>query len=335
LKIGGHDLDKDVLIVAEIGNNHEGSIGLAEEMVGLAARAGADVVKFQTIVPDRLVSPMQIERLQQLERFSLSYDEFEKLSKIAAREGVQFMSTPFDIESAHFLAPFVPAFKIASGDNSFYPLIDAVARMGKPILLSTGLADLNQLKKTVASVEQSWQSEGIQQEIALLHCVVEYPTPPEHAALSRLSALASLSRTIGYSDHTRGIDAAPLAVALGARIIEKHFTIANDYSAYRDHQLSADPEAFTRLVETVRQAERMLLRDEGALRDTEKEVAAQVRRSIAARCDLEKGHLLAWIDLTWVRPADGLPPGSEDQLVGCHLIRALSKGESILPEDVE
>lgn len=146
MKIGRFDLDKDILIVAEIGNNHEGCYSLAEEMIGKAAEAGADAVKFQTIVPEKLVSTSQQDRIEQLRRFQLSYEEFERLSKVAEQENIIFLSTPFDIESARFLESLVPAYKIGSGDNDFFPMIDVIALTGKPIIISAGLTDLQEIK---------------------------------------------------------------------------------------------------------------------------------------------------------------------------------------------
>ena len=138
-----------VLIIAEIGNNHEGSYTLAEEMIGLAADAGADAVKFQTFQTEYYVSADDVERYKRLKSFELSYNEFEKLSRVARGAGILFISTPFDIESALFLDSIVDALKIASGDNNFYPLIEIVAETGKPIIMSTGLADIQQIIKSL------------------------------------------------------------------------------------------------------------------------------------------------------------------------------------------
>lgn len=146
--IGTHDTGHKVLIVAEIGNNHEGSVALAEAMIERAAEAGADAVKFQTIVPERLVSAIQVDRICQLRRFQLSHEDFRRLSRVAQACRVMFLSTPFDVDSVRFLSDLVPAFKIASGDNTFTPLLEAVARTGKPILLSAGLADCDELQQS-------------------------------------------------------------------------------------------------------------------------------------------------------------------------------------------
>lgn len=335
MKISNWDLAQDILVVAEIGNNHEGSYALAEEMVGLAARAGAGAVKFQTIVPDRLVSPSQKDRIRQLERFRLRYDEFEKLSEVAERENVLFLSTPFDIESARFLNNLVPAFKISSGDNLFFPLIDVVARTGKPIILSSGLTDMKQITKTKDFIQNIWRECRINQELAVLHCVVSYPTPPREANLLAIRQLRDqLGVTVGYSDHTLGIEAAILSVALGARIIEKHFTLDKNYSDFHDHQLSADPGELTLLVKRVRESVELLGDGEKRVQDSEKEVVDRVRRSIVASRDLGQGTVLQREDLTWLRPGGGLAPGREEEIVGKKLTRSIPAGEYILPKDL-
>jgi len=335
MKIGNWDLNQNILIVAEIGNNHEGSYALAEEMIGLAAKAGAGAVKFQTIIPERLVSPSQKDRILQLQKFRLRYDEFEKLSKVAERENVLFLSTPFDIESAQFLEPLVPAFKISSGDNNFFPLIDVVARTGKPIILSSGLMDMKQITKARDFIQNIWREQGIKQEMAVLHCVASYPAPPQEANLLAIRQLRDrLGVTVGYSDHTLGIEAAVLSVALGARIIEKHFTLDKNYSEFRDHQLSADPQELTLLVRRVREAVELLGDGKKRLQNSEQESLDKMRRSIVASRDLNQGTILQWEDLTWLRPSGGLAPGHEEEIVGRMLTRFIPTGEYILLEDL-
>lgn len=335
MNIGGIDTDRRVLVIAEIGNNHEGSYALAEELIGLAARAGADAVKFQTIVPERLVSPLQTERILQLRRFQLTPEQFEKLAEVARQVGVLFLSTPFDIDSVAFLAPLVPAFKIASGDNNFFPLLEVVGQTGKPVLVSSGLAGPEGIVATRDFLRGLWSREGIVEPgLAVLHCVTSYPTPPEEANLLAIRDLQSLGVTVGYSDHTLGIEAAVLAVALGARVIEKHFTIDKSHSEFRDHQLSADPADLARLVERVREAE-VLLGDGGrGTRVCEEPALTGARRSIVARRDLSQGRVLAWEDLDWLRPGDGLPPGQEEEILGRPLARDVARGEMIRAEDV-
>ncbi|MCF7993670.1 MAG: N-acetylneuraminate synthase family protein [Chromatiaceae bacterium] len=335
--IGPFDTSKKVLIVAEIGNNHEGDFTLARRMITLAAQAGADAVKFQTIVPERLVSSANTARLRKLQSFQLSQHQFRELAAHCKEEGVLFLSTPFDLESARFLNSLQPAFKIASGDNTFYPLIDAIAQFGKPLIISTGLCDLTQIQEIENRISAIWQTLGISPGLALLHCVSSYPTPMEQANLGAIQRLKSTfpRAEIGYSDHTLGIEAATSAVAAGARIIEKHFTLDKQHSEFRDHQLAADPDEMHRLVESVRQISAMLGQGEKIAQPCERDMQTEVRRSIAAATDLPAGTRLTVEHLIWVRPGTGLPPGNEDQLLGRKTRRPLSQGELIALSDLE
>lgn len=334
MRIGDFDVASRVLIVAEIGNNHEGDPALAEDMIRAAANAGANAVKFQTIVPEELVSADQTERLAQLRRFSLSRENFVRLAEAAQKAGVMFMSTAFDLDSLDFLDSLVPAHKIASGDNTFHPLLARAAATGKPILLSTGLADRETVLAARRTIESVWQTQGRAGELALLHCVTCYPTPPGDANLAAISGLKALCPTVGYSDHTLGVEAAVLAVAAGARIIEKHFTLDKGRTTFRDHQLSADPDELALLVRRVREAETFM--GDGENRPAcESPAAVAVRRSVAAKADLAPGTVLAPGHLRWVRPGSGVAPGREDLLLGRRLVRGVSAGELILASDVE
>ena len=161
MRIGEFDTAEKVFVIAEIGNNHEGSISAAEEMIGRAAEAGVDAVKFQSIDPKQLVSSYETQRLAQLARFQLSEDEYFGLADTAKREGVVFLSTPFYLKAIDFLNPLVPAFKIASGDNDFISLLRVVAGTQKPILLSTGMSDLVGIAKAIDTIEGFWMEIGL------------------------------------------------------------------------------------------------------------------------------------------------------------------------------
>jgi N,N'-diacetyllegionaminate synthase len=335
MKIEHHNLNEKVFLIAEIGNNHEGSYSLAEEMVGLAAQAGADAVKFQTIDPEKLIAKTERQRLQTLKRFVLSYAQYEKLASVAKREGVLFLSTPFDREGARFLEPLVPAFKIASGDNNYFALIEEVARFSKPLLLSTGMATLSEIIQTVSFIRKVREEGKVPNDLALLHCVSSYPTQESAANLLAIKYLREkFQLPIGYSDHTKGTQAAILAVAVGARIIEKHFTISHNYSDFRDHSLSADPKEFHEMVQRIREAEVLLGTGE---REVASEIPSEMvksRRSIVAARTLEKGAILRKEDLNWLRPGTGLPPGAENLIIGRRALRHIEQGERILSQDV-
>ncbi len=323
-----------VLVVAEIGNNHEGDVALAEDLIGRAADAGADAVKFQTFRTEHYVSPRDAERFARLKGFELTGEQFARLAEKARAAGLLFVSTPFDLDSARLLGRIADAIKIASGDNTFYPLIEEVAATRKPLMVSTGLAGLDEIRFAARLIQRVWRDAGVDQELAVLHCVSAYPTPPEEA---NLGAVAALSRAlpevvIGYSDHTIGTDAAVLAVAAGARVIEKHFTIDTQYSDFRDHQLSADPATFKTMVARIRETESLM--GDGVIGTAPCEAPAEtaLRRSIAAARDLPAGHVVVPDDITWVRPGGGFAPGQERRVLGRRLRAAVARGDQVGPE---
>ena len=336
MKVGSHDIDNNVFIIAEIGNNHEGSFDLCEKMIHSAADAGAHAVKLQTIRAERLVGYADQARLERLKSFELEYVEFAKLSKVARDRGLMFISTPFDLESVEALNSMVDAYKISSGDNNFYPLIESVARTGKPIIMSTGLGDTGVIKKSKELIYDIWNKIGVEQELALLHCVSSYPVEADQANLRAIKSLKlDFDCTVGYSDHTIGIGAALAAVALGARIIEKHFTIDKNYSDFRDHQLSADPHDFIELVSKIKTVSDMLGDGKIVPQKSEQENIFKIRRSIVASRDLKNGDTITWDDIMWVRPSGGLPPGEEDRIMGKSLNSSLSKGDLILESHIK
>ena len=336
MHIGRFNLDEKVLVVAEIGNNHEGDFEVAKAMVQRAAECGVDAVKFQTFRTEHYVGKSDLARFNRLKQFELSPSQFKLLSQTAHQLGLLFISTPFDLGSAEILEGIVDCYKIASGDNNFYPLLGRVAQTGKPIMVSTGASDFPQVARTVAFVKQRWSEQNINGELALLHCVSNYPVPPEQANLRAIQFLKEhFDGPVGYSDHTIGVEAALLAVALGARIIEKHFTLDKGFSDFRDHQLSADPAEMQDIVQKIRLVPRMLGQSEKTIQPCETALVAMIRRSIVAARDLPQGHRLIFSDLTWLRPAGGLPPGEERVLVGKNLKHPVALGDRILPADVE
>lgn len=335
MKMGSVDLSCEVLVIAEIGNNHEGDFGRAAEMIHAAATAGAQAVKFQTIVPERLVAADQTARIAQLNRFAFSREQFAELASIAHSAGVMFLSTPFAAEVVPWLDELVPAFKIASGDNDFNALLKAVAATGKPILLSTGMAGMTEIKTACEVIEAVAPTDRPRSMIALLHCVSAYPTPPDQANLRAIVTLArETGKVVGYSDHTLGIAAAVLSIALGARIVEKHFTLSKTQSDFRDHALSADPSDFAAMVQQIRLAQQLLGSGEKKPGTAEAATAAAARRSIVARNALPAGHVLTEADLDWLRPGGGLQPGQEFLLIGRQLARPVATGERLMTDMV-
>ncbi len=329
MHFGPFDTADKVVIVAEIGNNHEGNVATAERMVVEAARTGVDAVKFQTFIPERLNGPDDTARIERLRKFQLGTGALRRLADIAKANRVLFFSTPFDLESVRVLDAIAPVFKIASSDSNFYPLLAAVADTGKPIALSAGLSTLEEMTKARDIIQGRWAKAGVSPALALLHCVSAYPAPLEEANLRAIQTLATLGCVVGYSDHVLGIEASVLAVALGARIIEKHFTLDKNFSDYRDHQLSADPAEMTKLVGAIRRAERMLGNGIKDLQPSEQGNLKALRRSIVGARDLPAGTLLTMSDITWVRPGGGLAPGDEGQILGRRLRANVAAGKPL------
>ncbi len=335
MKIGQFDSAESPLVIAEIGNNHEGDVKVAEEMVRQAASAGAHAVKFQTFRTELFVHPKNEERFAKMKQFELSQDEFRGLHDLTRSLDLAFVSTPLDLESAQFLAPLVDAFKVASGDNNFYPLLTEIASSDKPVIVSSGVSDLKQIRQSKNFVTSQWSLGGVEQEIAVLHCVSNYPTLPVDANLAAIQTLADeLDCEVGYSDHTLGLQACAMAVALGSTIIEKHFTLDKNYSDFRDHQMSADPDELRQLVEQTRTAAEMMGNAEKQVLDAESDMLPLIRRSIVAARDLPQGRRLTEEDFMWIRPADGLQPGLEQQLIGQTLVEAVPYGDPIRLSDV-
>jgi len=336
MKIGSFDTARAVLVVAEIGNNHEGNFELAAEMIRQAARCGAGAVKFQTVRAGQLVRRSETARFERLTRFELSERQFAALSELAHESGLLFLSTPLSLQAVDFLVPLLDAYKVASGDNDFFPLIERIARTAKPVIVSTGVSDVSKIDATVRFIRGQWESQSISGELGLLHCVSSYPTLPEQANLRSVPFLAErFGCTVGYSDHTLGTEAAVLAVAARARIIEKHFTLDKQQSDFRDHQLSADPAEMAELVRRIRETESLLGSWGKLVQPCEAASQTAIRRSIAAARDLKAGTVIAAGDLKWIRPGTGLRPGSEDRLIGAMLKRDLREDEPITLADVD
>lgn len=326
MKITNFDTDRRVLVIAEIGNNHEGDINRAEEMIREAGECGVDAVKFQIFQTEYFVRPCDRERFDRLKSYELTPRQFGKLAKQAREAGLLFIATPLDLPSVEWLAEYVDAFKIASGDITFYPLIERVAATGKPLILSTGASSIDEVSRAVRCVREARGSDA--SDLALLHCVSAYPAPNEQLNLLAIPQLRErFGVPVGYSDHSLGVEACTAAVAIGARIIEKHFTLDKNLSTFRDHQLSADPEDMRLLVARVREMEQMFGSGDKQAQDCEESMVNAIRRSVGVVKDCPSGHVLTEGDLVWLRPGTGIPPGREQDLVGRALKQNYAAGD--------
>lgn len=318
MKIGTFDLAERPFLIAEIGNNHEGNPDLALKLVDAAVEAGADAVKVQLINPLRLVNRSEQQRIAQLSRFRLEREVFLEMARRVRTRGALFMASAFDCETLREWVGDLDAIKIASGDLDFDPMLQVAANSGKSVVLSTGMSTLPEIERAVGVFSTALPA-GIAAEdrLAVLHCVSLYPTPLQQANLSAIADLKTrLGVTIGYSDHTLGVTAATMALGLGARVIEKHFTLDKAYSEFRDHALSAEPAEFAVLAQAVRSYAGIVGRGftDGELADAGTRAVA--RRGIVAAREIAAGAVITADDLDYVRPAVGFPPSAAAQVIG-------------------
>ncbi len=323
--------DNRVLIIAEIGNNHEGSFQNAIKLIDKASEAKVDAVKFQTFDTNLYISESNKERFEKLKGFELSKEEFEKLSLYSKEKGLKFISTPFDVPSALFLSQIVDYIKIASGDNNFYALINKVLSFNKPTLISTGLINSFQIKELLDFIKKTDFNMDL---LTMLHCVSDYPVENNSANLNSIRFLLdNFHISVGYSDHTQGIEACIASVSLGARVLEKHFTLDKNFSDFRDHQISADPKEMANLVRSVRIVEDQIGQFEKEIQKSELKNINTMRRSIYAAKNIKKGSTLSEDDIKIVRPFMYLEPNRLNDVLGKTLIKDLKKDEAIKTDD--
>ena len=326
-------------IIGEIGVNHNGDVNLARQLIDAGAAAGLDAVKFQSFKTERLLvrgtskTGYQLEttgvrgdQYAMLEPLELTAAEMDELRGYTEDRGLAFLSTPYDPGSARELEEIgVRAFKISSADIVDAFLLNAVAETGMPVILSTGMSELDDIKKAMAVLER-----GGSRDIVLLHCVSMYPTPRAQLNLRFINALyEAFGCPVGFSDHTKGIEAAPLAVAAGACVIEKHFTLDREMEG-PDHRSSLDPKEMALLVEGVRSAEGMLGESRKCLYPAELENAELMRKSLVFSMDLPEGTRIKYEHFTAKRPADGIPPMEYEEFLGRVLNRDVVMDEQVV-----
>lgn len=313
LAIGGHRVGPGapVLIIAEAGVNHDGRLEQALQLVDAAADAGADAVKFQTFDVDRLVA-RQVPQYETLRRLELSASDHRVLQSACHRRGLLFLSSSFDEQSADLLEALgVEAFKIPSGELTNLSLLTHVASKGKPVILSTGMATLEEVRTAVAALEASGN-----RQLVLLHCVSRYPAEPGDANLRAMQTLTEeFALPVGYSDHTLGISIAVAAAALGACIIEKHLTVDAELPG-PDHRASLVPQEFSSMVRSIRAVEAALGHGRKEPAASEADTAAIARKSVVAARQIPAGAIVTDEALAIKRPGTGLPPAMKRRLVG-------------------
>ena len=329
-----------VFVIAEAGINHNGSIELAKKLIDVAVEAGADAVKFQTFRAESIISKfapkanyqkettdLKESQLDMVKKLELSYDDFEKLYNYCKEKGIIFMSTPFDIESARFLKDLgLEILKIPSGEITNYLLLREIGSYGMEVILSTGMADLGEIEDALDVLIEAGTPR---EKITILHCNTEYPTPYKDVNLKAMLTIKEAFKVkVGYSDHTLGIEIPIAAIALGAEVIEKHFTLDKKLPG-PDHQASLEPEELKKMIEAIRNVEKALGTGIKKPSDSERKNLPIVRKSIVAKRNIKKGEMFSEENLTVKRPGTGISPMRWNEIIGKRASRDFEKDEVI------
>lgn len=335
MELFGKILPDELAVVAEIGLNHEGSYDKAKELVRLAAAAGADAVKLQSFTPERYAARAQTERLDRLRRFGLDASAHAALAEEARSCGISFFSSALSEDWAEPLGRIASAIKIASGDLTFEPVVRAATATGRPIVISTGAGDVEEIDRTVSWVRDEADRHQIPSRLVLLHCVSAYPAPPDECNLLSIPYMAArYDLPIGYSHHALEQEPCLAAVALGACVIEVHFTDRKEGREFRDHELSLEPGELERLVGRLHLVHRSRGHWGKGVQPAEREGRSAMRKGIVAARDIPAGTEIMPSDLMFARPATGFDASRFEELLGRRLNRRLKYGESVNPGDL-
>ena len=325
-----------VVIIAEAGVNHNGSYELAIKLIDAAKEAGADIVKFQTFVPELLMSKKAEKadyqkattgegesQLEMIKKLSLGYDEFKLLKAYCEKVGIEFLSTPFDLPSIDFLEQLgIRFYKVPSGEITNLPYLKKIGGLGKKVIISTGMATMQEIKEALDVLEKAGTPAL---GVTVLHCNTEYPTPFRDVNLKAMLTIKNeLGVEVGYSDHTKGIEVPIAAVALGARVIEKHFTLDRSMEG-PDHKASLEPSELKAMVSAIRNIEISIGTGFKEPSPSEVKNISIARKSIHLAHKLKAGHMLTASDLVMKRPGDGISPMKMEEVIGKKITQDLEE----------
>ena len=328
------------MVISEAGVNHNGDLGLAKKLIEVAAKSGADYVKFQTFNAERLVTKKARKARYQMRNSNSGESQFEMLKSLELSEtmhrelieesgvqGIGFISTAFDIESANMLLLLgQDIFKIPSGEITNLPYLRHIGSFGKKIILSTGMSNLQEVSDALKILEVSGTPKS---QITVLHCASAYPAPVSEVNLLAMQTMKeNLDVAVGYSDHTLGIEVSIAAVALGATVIEKHFTLDRNLPG-PDHVASLEPDELKSMVSQIRNIEMALGVGVKRAMPSELENLSLVRRSIVANCSIRKGEIFSELNLAAKRPGTGISPMHWDRIIGSQATRDFHVDELI------
>jgi len=316
---------RKVFIIAEAGVNHNGSLEMAKEMIDIAAESGADAIKFQTFISENCITEgaakpqyqkettdIHQSQLEMVKKLELSFDDFIELKKYCEKKDIMFLSTAFDVESVEFLNNIgLDIFKIPSGEITNVPLLRTIGKLKKKVIMSTGMCTIEEVTTAINILKQ----QGTE-DIILLHCNTQYPTPMEDVNLNAMQTLKNeFHYAVGYSDHSLGIEVPIAAVALGACVIEKHFTLDKKMEG-PDHKASVDPNELVQMVKGIRNIEKAMGTAEKKVTSSEVENVQLMRKSIVALTEIKKGEVYTEKNITVKRPGTGISAIEWDSVLG-------------------
>jgi len=346
-------MTKNVLIIAEAGVNHNGDMEIAKKLIDVAANAKVDFIKFQSFTAETLVTddaekaPYQqkntgnnASQFEMLKKLELSKNDHEELIRYCQSKNIEFLSTPFAEANADYLENIVPFFKIPSGEITNIPFLEHIARKKKPIVISTGMSNMEEVLEAIKHIKDIWLEvsfdgnkmyplkNSLIPALTILHCTTAYPTPFAHVNLKAMNYIAKVTELpIGYSDHTSGIEVSIAAVALGATIIEKHFTLDRKMEG-PDHAASLEPDELINLVQSIRNISEALGIEKKELTSIEKENLKAARKSIYYKQNFPSGHILSLGDIVIKRPGLGLHPKYYKKIINKKLIHNVNRNQS-------
>jgi N-acetylneuraminate synthase/N,N'-diacetyllegionaminate synthase len=339
---------RHTIIIAEAGINHNGDINMANKMIEAASAAGADYVKFQTYKTEKLVSKnaflaeyqknnlnthKNTSQYDILKKYEFDLEAHIELMKVCHKKGIKFLSTAFDLESIDLLSELnIPIFKIPSGEITNLPYLEKIALTKKPVLISTGMSNLEEIRTAM----KVFLSHGYKKkDITVLHCNTQYPTPMKDVNLKAMLTISDeFGISVGYSDHTLGIEVPIAAVALGASVIEKHFTLDRNLSG-PDHKASLEPHELKKMIESIRNIEKALGSGEKKTTDSEMGNKIIARKSIHILKHKIPGEVLALEDIIMLRPGDGISPMDYKKTIGRKILNELFPGQKLQWTDIQ
>ena len=311
------------IVIAEAGVNHNGNINLAKKLIDIASKAGADYVKFQTFDVDQLILKntktasyqkrnlkYDISQYQMLKKYQLTDRNHKELIKYSKKKKIKFLSTAFEEKSLRLLAKYnLDYIKIPSGEITNYPLLKQISKLKKKILLSTGMATLGEIKQAIKALRKK------KKDITILHCTSDYPANLKDLHLNFIKKLKKFRCDVGYSDHSSSVITPSIAVTLGCKVVEKHFTLSKKLRG-PDHKASLEPRELTEMINLIRETEKMLGLNDKIITKSEQKTKLLVRKSLVANNDIKKGEIFSKKNITTKRPGSGISPFKINKFLG-------------------